>query len=58
MAANDTDKLDKRFKTSGPRLLYFFYEHRLQKQLQAGTMPKHVGIILDGNRRFGQRTAT
>lgn len=36
-------------------LLYFFYERRLERQLRAGVMPRHVGIILDGNRRFGRR---
>ncbi len=36
-------------------LIYFFYERRLQRQVRAGTMPRHVGIILDGNRRFARR---
>ncbi len=35
--------------------LYFFYERRLERQLRGGAMPRHVGIILDGNRRFGRR---
>jgi len=37
------------------KFLYFFYERRLERQLQGGAIPKHVGIILDGNRRFGRR---
>ncbi len=36
-------------------LIYRFYEHRLLAQVQAFPLPRHVGIILDGNRRFGRR---
>jgi short-chain Z-isoprenyl diphosphate synthase len=35
--------------------LYRAYERRLLAQLQGGVLPRHVGIILDGNRRFGRR---
>jgi tritrans,polycis-undecaprenyl-diphosphate synthase [geranylgeranyl-diphosphate specific] len=28
--------------------------HRLQQKVQAGPVPKHVGIIMDGNRRFAK----
>lgn len=35
--------------------LYSLYEHRLLRQLREGELPRHVGIILDGNRRFGRR---
>jgi short-chain Z-isoprenyl diphosphate synthase len=38
------------------RLLYWLYERRLVRQIRAGPMPRHVGIILDGNRRYGRRT--
>jgi len=42
-------------KTWTKSLLYFFYERRLERKLLDGIMPGHVGIILDGNRRFGRR---
>ncbi|GAC1409369.1 MAG: isoprenyl transferase [Actinomycetota bacterium] len=35
-------------------LLYRFYEKRLAKELSAGPLPGHVGIILDGNRRWAR----
>jgi short-chain Z-isoprenyl diphosphate synthase len=31
------------------------YERRLLRQVQVGARPRHVGLILDGNRRYGQR---
>ena len=37
------------------RFLYYLYEHWLLKQIQPGPMPRHVGIILDGNRRYGKQ---
>jgi short-chain Z-isoprenyl diphosphate synthase len=36
-------------------VLYYFYERRLLRQIRSGPMPAHIGIILDGNRRYGQR---
>jgi short-chain Z-isoprenyl diphosphate synthase len=33
------------------RTAYRIYEQRLAGQVSAGEMPRHVGIILDGNRR-------
>jgi len=36
------------------RFLYSLYERRLTKQVEGGPTPQHVGIILDGNRRFGR----
>ena len=35
-------------------LVYRLYERRLARRVAAGTMPHHVGIILDGNRRHGR----
>ncbi len=36
------------------RLLYRLYERRLLRQIGGKTLPRHVGIILDGNRRHGR----
>ncbi|HYC13845.1 MAG TPA: polyprenyl diphosphate synthase [Stellaceae bacterium] len=36
------------------RLLYRLYEQRLLREVRAKPMPRHIGIILDGNRRFGE----
>lgn len=37
------------------RLLYRIYECGLLRQVRSGPLPKHVGIILDGNRRYARR---
>ena len=36
-------------------LLYKVYERRLENQLDASTLPKHVAVMLDGNRRWAER---
>ncbi|MCX5811653.1 MAG: polyprenyl diphosphate synthase [Proteobacteria bacterium] len=36
------------------RALYYSYEKLLEKEVQQGTTPTHIGIILDGNRRFAK----
>jgi undecaprenyl diphosphate synthase len=36
------------------RALYYSYEKLLEKEVQKGTAPTHIGIILDGNRRFAR----
>jgi short-chain Z-isoprenyl diphosphate synthase len=36
------------------RLLYHLYERRLQKEIEAERLPQHVGLILDGNRRYAR----
>jgi len=45
-----------------PHLLYGLYERRLAASLRGGDMPRHIGVILDGNRRwaksFGEPAAT
>ena len=35
------------------RVLYWIYERRLLRQIRQKPMPRHIGIILDGNRRHG-----
>jgi short-chain Z-isoprenyl diphosphate synthase len=37
------------------RLLYWLYARRLSRQIRAGEAPQHVGIILDGNRRYARK---
>ncbi|HEX5960037.1 MAG TPA: polyprenyl diphosphate synthase [Rhodanobacteraceae bacterium] len=34
--------------------LYRWYEHNLDRQVAAGPTPAHIGLILDGNRRFAR----
>lgn len=36
------------------RPLYRLYAAFLFKQVRRGTIPKHIGLILDGNRRYGR----
>jgi short-chain Z-isoprenyl diphosphate synthase len=38
----------------GSGLAYRLYERRLSAQLRGGRLPHHVGVILDGNRRFAR----
>lgn len=35
--------------------LYQLYEHGLDRQVRAYPVPRHIGLILDGNRRYGRR---
>ena len=35
-------------------LVYRLYEYRLGKEIAGGPMPAHVGVILDGNRRYAR----
>ena len=37
-----------------PNVLYALYERRLQRSLQGAPIPKHVAVILDGNRRWAK----
>jgi len=42
-------------KESVKRLLYPAYERRVVKFLPADRLPKHVGVMLDGNRRWAKQ---
>lgn len=35
--------------------LYRLYEHRLQREVVCRPVPRHIGIVLDGNRHYGHR---
>lgn len=53
------DPVGVRSPDVGPRawlreLLYDFYEARLSRQLAGAQRPRHVGIMLDGNRRWAR----
>lgn len=34
--------------------LYWLYRQRLERQVAGGAVPAHIGLILDGNRRFAR----
>ena len=36
------------------RLLYHLYERRLEGEIQKSKLPQHIGLILDGNRRYAR----
>jgi short-chain Z-isoprenyl diphosphate synthase len=46
---------DRIFRLPARSLIYRIYERRLLDQVQAFPLPRHIGIILDGNRRFGRQ---
>jgi len=39
---------------AGRNLVYELYERRLAAQIESGRVPGHVGVILDGNRRWAR----
>ena len=36
-------------------LVYRFYERQLERRVRSGPLPRHVGVILDGNRRYARK---
>ena len=34
--------------------VYRLYERRLRHQLRGGSLPRHIGVVLDGNRRYAK----
>lgn len=38
-----------------PKLVYSYYERRLAKSLDASTVPRHIGVMVDGNRRWAKQ---
>lgn len=53
---HQTESSDRTMKSSMAlqRILYRFYEHRLASSLSTDRLPRHVGVILDGHRRFAR----
>ncbi len=37
------------------QLIYRFYQQRLEAAVRGGDLPRHVGVVLDGNRRFARK---
>lgn len=37
-----------------PDLVYRLYDRRLEQSVRQGPLPRHIGVILDGNRRFAR----
>ncbi len=37
------------------KLIYYYYEKRLKKDISHKKIPGHIGIILDGNRRYAEK---
>ncbi|MEY4740689.1 MAG: hypothetical protein RL402_214, partial [Actinomycetota bacterium] len=34
------------------KLLYRFYEKQIESKLRPSDLPKHIGVMVDGNRRW------
>ena len=40
---------------NSPKLIYSIYENRLQNRLKKENLPKHIGLIHDGHRRYARK---
>ena len=40
---------------SSPKFVYSIYENRLQNSLKKENLPKHIGLIHDGHRRYARK---
>ena len=49
--------MSRRDEPGGTGLLYGLYQARLRRQLQNATLPHHVAMIIDGNRRWARERA-
>ena len=47
--------VQKRERSTGRGILYRLYANRLQRELEAMTLPHHVAMIIDGNRRWAKQ---
>jgi short-chain Z-isoprenyl diphosphate synthase len=48
-------KLYRKFKTLLKAIIYPIYEARLERSLKGKPVPAHIGIIVDGNRRWSRQ---
>jgi short-chain Z-isoprenyl diphosphate synthase len=37
------------------KIIYYYYRNRLKKEVSRNKIPGHIGIILDGNRRYAKK---
>lgn len=44
--------------SAGKNLLYQMYERQLAQELDPAALPRHIGVILDGNRRWARAMGT
>ncbi len=52
--ARQTHAIERRLRGLLLYPFYRLYRWRLERNVKRGPLPKHIGLILDGNRRFGR----